>query len=106
MTRAEINQFIDYDAIFDALFKSEETALIESQYEAPHYARVLEFNRQRSEFELELEECTISDHRVEFVYIRSLNDANESNSQPSHESYYIEYDFSLEEFSQCDYEGP
>jgi hypothetical protein len=99
-----INQFIDFEGIFEALFQESKEVLLESAYEASHYGNVLSFYDQKNEYRILLEECSLSNKEVEFVYLKSHNDANESNPRSTESSWYIRYNFVLDEFTDCDYE--
>jgi hypothetical protein len=101
----EINNYIDFNKLFNDLFKENEDELIEYQYEAEHFGKILQFNYiAKEKFDLVLDECELDGSTITFVYEHDFNDANESNNQSTTASYVIMYDRILDEFSECYYE--
>ena len=100
----KINNYIDFNKLFDNLFKENEYELIEYQYEAQHFGTIIKFNIIKDEFNIVLDECELDSKNITFVFDKDFNDANESNNQSTTASYVIMFDRILDEFSLCHYE--
>lgn len=101
-----INEYIDFEKLFSDLYKQNENDLYEYQYEATHYQTLLNFYAlYKEKAKLVLEECSLNDNEIVFVYGYEHNDANESDTQSTWESWYITYDTILDEFSSCEYDN-
>lgn len=102
--KIELYQFVDFDGMFNYLFEEQKETLTEHRYEAIHYDRILTFLQQKQDYKLELEECSITRNSISFLYIKSLNDANESTTRSTECSFHIVFDMALDEFIICEYE--
>jgi hypothetical protein len=106
MTRFEINRYINFTELFDDLFNDNEDDFIQHRHESDAYNRLLDFYRcYKNDYTLELEECTLSEFTVRWTFVTSNNDSNESNPDSTGSAYIIFYNFTLEEFTDCDYEA-
>ena len=85
-----INNFIDYQSMFDHLFSDHETDLYEYQYENDAYKLLLDFDlMDKDDYKIELDECDLNSKKVIFVFIKGEND------------YTITYDRVIGEFEDC-----
>lgn len=102
----DINEFINFSGLFMKLYEEHRDELITHRIEATHFSEILQFVDEGgySAFDIMQDECELTDKRICFVFGLDDNDANESNTQNSWSSYYIEYDRILKEFIRCDYE--
>jgi hypothetical protein len=100
----EINECIDYHKLFNRLVDECREDMIDHCMEASHYKDILGFFELSSHFKVDLFESSLDNKQVTFLFIRSLNNANESNPRSDEESYFINFDFVLNEFTFCEYE--
>ncbi len=101
----ELNDFVDFDAMFTELFREQEKTLEEYKYEADRYMIFLSFIDEKEQFSIQPPECVLTDEYIDFVYGFSHNDANESNNESGWTTMFIRYDRILDEFTICEYDG-
>lgn len=102
----EINKYIDFSGLFNHLYDTSKNSLEEHKYEAKHFFDILEFKEKGiiDSFEINIDECEVSDENILFVFTCDFGDSNESCNQSTTADYFISFDCVLEEFNSCEYE--
>ena len=107
-----INNYIDFNMMFEDICKSQKEILLEFREEMDYYDDIINFQYNQAMgrlhgtdcFEIIQDECEITDDHVIFVYGLDFNDANESNPQSTTAECVIQYNRKLERFTSYDYE--
>ena len=101
---SHINNYINFQKLFLDLFEEQEEILIQEQYQAEHFKKILDFKKYAyKDFEIFTEECDYDTKKIVFWFSHNFNDANESCNQSTTADYVIVYDIYLTEFTSCNY---
>lgn len=93
----ELNKFIDFDALFNFLYKDQEKALQLHKCEVTNYWNIVNFVEHfKEQFNLLDSDCEFNDDEIIFVFERDLNGSEV-------QSYYIVFNRQLEDFTECSY---
>jgi len=106
MNTIEMNEFIDFTQLFVKLYEEHKEELEHHKFEADHFKRLIQFYDEGglSAFDLQKDECELTDKYIHFVFGMDLEQANESTNYVATANYFIVYDRILNEFTSCDYE--
>lgn len=106
MNTTDINKFIDFNGLFIKLYEDHKDELEFHKFEADHFNRLFEFYKHGgpNSFEIQTDECELTDTEINFVFGMVLEQPNESTSYVATANYFITYNRILKEFTICDYE--
>ena len=107
-----INEYIDYERLFNDLYFEQKDVLFENENNIGLYDELMDFviqqehkiNNHEQFFEIIHEECLVDDNKFVIVFSIGFDDASESNPQSSTADYIIVYDRDISEFIICDYQ--
>ena len=100
-------KYIDWQLMFDDLYNECQSFMKEYKHQNEHYEAIISFREKTgaySDFEIEPEECEITENFLIFSFGFSFNNSNESNNQSETANYSIRYDLELECFEELYYE--
>lgn len=101
----ELNKFIDFPSLFVTLYEEQIDVLEADRFELDFYQRLINFYEGGfAAFDLQREECMLSDDKIHFAFGMDSEQANESSNYGATSNYFIIYDRILEQFEACDYE--
>jgi len=110
----DINNYIDYDSLFEDLFQEQTEELLKHCTDVKHYYdRLVNFHMHHSfnkkhgaphqVFEIQQDECSFNDNEIVIVYVMDFDDANENCTQSSTADYTIIFNRKLNKFISCNY---
>lgn len=96
MDTFEINEFIDYSKLFDALVKENRDVMLDVMVNGDLYAKSYDkiisfYDKKRFGLALDSGECQLTDEDIEFVFSEEYQTANESNNQNEYALVHIIY---------------
>lgn len=99
-----INDFIEFDEIFNELISEQIGAIEEYKYSDDLYKELNYFLERKKEFDLDLYECELTTDSIYFTFSHCCSQANESDNTSEYEVFNIKYDRVFNEFISCEYE--